>query len=82
MQKVKIEYPCQWAYRIIGNDKKSLRKAAAAASGDKKFSLSVSNSSSGGKYHAFRLELIVDDERERLNIFQRLKDDDAIKFVL
>ena len=82
MQKTKIAYPCQWSYRLIGNDEKLLRNAATSAVSDKKFKLSVSNRSSGGKYHSLNLEILVNDETERLNIFKRLKNDAAIKFVL
>ena len=82
MQKTKIDYPCQWSYRLIGNDEQLLRDAAASAVGNKKFVLSVSNRSSGGKYHSLNLEILVNDETERLNIFKRLKNDAAIKFVL
>ena len=82
MNKTKIDYPCQWSYRIIGDDEQLLSDAATAAVGDKKFTLSVSNSSSGGKYHSLNMELVVDDEAERLAIFNHLKKDDAIKFVL
>ncbi len=82
MKKIKITYPCHWSYRIIGDDEKNLRDAAADAAGNKKFTLSVSNRSSGGKYYSLNMELVVDDETERLAIFKRLKNDDTIKFVL
>ena len=82
MTKTKLEYPCQWSYRIIGDDEQNLRDAAASAVGNKKFKLSVSNRSAGGKYHSLNIELIVKDEAERLAIFKHLQDNDAIKFVL
>jgi len=82
MTKTEFKYPCQWSYRIIGEDEKLLRDAAASAVGNKKYKLSVSNRSSGGKYHSLNLELIVNDEAERLRIFNHLNKDPAIKFVL
>lgn len=77
-----IDYPCEWSYRIIGTNEHLLRMAAKNAVGDKKYTISVSNRSSGGKYQSLKLELRVTDERERLNIFENLKNETAINFVL
>ena len=82
MTKAEIKYPCKWSYRIIGDDEKLLRDAAASALGNKKYKLSLSNSSSGGKYYSLNLELTVENEAERLRIFNHLKKDIAVKFVL
>jgi uncharacterized protein len=82
MNQTLIDYPCEWSYRIIGSDEHLLRKAAKSAVGNKKYTLSVSNRSSGGKYQSLNLELRVVDESERLRIFDNLKNEAAIKFVL
>ena len=82
MQKTHIDYPCEWSYRIIGSDEHLLRKAAKSAVGNKKYTLSVSNRSSGGKYKSLNLELRVTDENERLRIFENLKKQAAVNFVL
>ena len=82
MDKIEIDYPCKWSYRIIGSDEKLLRAAAKSAVGNKKYTLSVSNRSSGGKYHSLNLELRVINENERLRIFENLKNEAAIKFIL
>jgi putative lipoic acid-binding regulatory protein len=59
-----------------------LYEAAVAAVGDKKFTLSVSNRSSGGKYHSLNLELMVDNESERRRIYKHLNNNTVIKIVL
>ena len=82
LKKTQIDYPCEWSYRIIGSDEHLLRKAAKSAVGNKKYTLSVSNRSSGGKYQSLNLELRVIDESERLRIFENLKNEAAINFVL
>ena len=82
MQKAKIDYPCKWSYRIIGTDENLLREAVKSAVGNKKYALSVSNHSSGGKYQSLNVELQVNDARERLRIFENLKNNVAINFVL
>ena len=81
-KKTQIDYPCDWSYRIIGSDEHLLRKAAKSAVGNKKYTLTVSNRSSGGKYHSLNLEIRVTDENERLRIFENLKNEAAINFVL
>ena len=43
MNKTKIDYPCQWSYRIIGDDEQLLSDAAAAAVGDKQFTMLPNN---------------------------------------
>jgi len=82
MKKTKIDYPCKWSYQIIGSDEHLLREAVKSAVGNKKYTLSVSNRSSGGKYQSLKLELRVIDEGERLHIFENLKNETVINFVL
>lgn len=82
MSKLEIEYPCVWAYSIIGPDEREMQAAARFAVGEKKHELTKSNKSSGGKYISLKLELIVDDEAERLAIFELLKYDKAVKMVI
>ncbi len=81
-QKPEITYPCQWAYRVIGMSEEPLRNTIESILVGKKYSLKASNSSSGGKYLALALELVVDSEAERLDIFDSLKASDEVKMVL
>lgn len=82
MEKPVIEYPCQWSYKIIGQDEKLLRTAASNAAGNKAHTISISNQSSGGKYVSICLELDVNNEDERLEIFAKLKSDSNVKIVM
>ena len=82
MPKLEIEYPCEWEYNIIGVQEAQLREAAQFAVGEKKHTFTASNRSSGGKYQSFKLRLIVDDEAERLAIFELLKHDPAVKMLI
>lgn len=82
MEKPEIEYPCKWACTVIGADEIQLQEAAKFAVGEKEYSFTASNRSSGSKYLSFKLELIVDDEAECLAIFEILKHDAAIKMVI
>ncbi|MGM0443366.1 MAG: HP0495 family protein [Fibrobacterota bacterium] len=50
--------------------------------GTSNYTLRDSNKSSGGTYLSIRVSLIVANEKERLDIFTRLKDSPAVKMVL
>lgn len=82
MKKPQIDYPCHWSYRIIGTDKSALRRAAADAAGGRPHTLTESNTSSGGKYRSLNLEVLVENEAERLEVFKCLQHDEAVKIVL
>lgn len=82
MGKPEIKYPCNWKYRIAGQDEESLRNAACSAVNNMKYSLSVSNRSTGGKYQAMSLEVQVKNEDKRLGIFEKLKNATAVKVVI
>ncbi len=82
MKSLEIEYPIRWTYSMIGFEEKEMRAAAKFAVGEKEHTITKSNRSSGGKYISMQLVLIVDDEAERLAIFELLKHDKALKMVL
>lgn len=82
MEPLEITYPIRWTYSIIGFDEKNIRAAAKFAVGEKEHTITNSNRSSGGKYISMKLELVVDDEAERLAIFELLKHDKAVKMLL
>ena len=56
MFKEKIQYPCQWHYRIIGNDKKELNEAALEIL-DKEYITTPSKERKSGKYHSINNEV-------------------------
>jgi putative lipoic acid-binding regulatory protein len=48
MDRPKIEYPCQWRFRVIGIDDQSLRGVVRAVFLDREYAISGGNVSSGG----------------------------------
>jgi putative lipoic acid-binding regulatory protein len=80
--KPEIAYPCLWMYTIIGKDPESIRNAIITACSPAPVQISLSHTSSRGKYWSFNAELEVEDESKRLSIFQSLTNHPAIKFVL
>ena len=80
--KVKINYPCQWLYKVIGSDEQQLRSALAEIVSHPSCEISLSNSSGKGKYLCLNLEVTVANEEERNSIYLALKQHPHIKIVL
>lgn len=80
--KAKLNYPCQWLYKVIGTDNEQLRQAIMEIIKDTPCEINFSNSSSSGKYLCLNLEITVQSEEERNSIYQGLKDHPKVKIVL
>jgi putative lipoic acid-binding regulatory protein len=81
-RKPEILYPCIWAYQVIGTDETRLRAAVVEVIGDVDHTLESGNVSRGGKYLSLRIQARVEDERQRLEIFDSLSKHPTIRFVL
>lgn len=77
-----IDYPCRWVYKVIGEDREELRRAITVLLQDLDHSIAFSNSSSGGKYHSFNVEVTVECEEKRLAVYEALKAEPAVKIIL
>jgi putative lipoic acid-binding regulatory protein len=82
MSRPKIDYPCEWEYRLIGLDEEELRKAVSEIIKTKQYTLSFSNISKEGKYISLSLKTIVITEEERNNIYVSLRKHPAVKSVI
>lgn len=80
-QEAKIDYPCEWLYKVIGSDKESVLNAVACIIEDREYHINDSNTSKTGKYQSFDVKIVVNDEAYRNSIYQALKVHDDIKFV-
>lgn len=81
-EKPVLEYPCVWLYKIIGQDRESMRAAIAEITENQNCSISCSNSSSKGKYHSLGVEVTVLNEEMRNQIYSAFKNHPAVKIVL
>ena len=81
-QKVLIEYPCNWCYKVIATEKAALEQAIRDVIDEREHKLSPSNKSKTGKYTSMNLDLLVHNEDDRTFIFEALKKHQAIKMVL
>lgn len=81
-RRPEILYPCLWPYQVIGSDEQALRAAVLEVIGEAPHNWKPGHVSKGGKYRSLGLELRVEDEAERLAVFERLSRHPAIRFVL
>ncbi|KHE90321.1 MAG: DUF493 domain-containing protein [Candidatus Scalindua rubra] len=80
-EEIKIDYPCEWVYKVIGSNKESVHNAIAGIILDSEYQINDSNSSKTGKYLSFNVTVLVGDEAYRNKIYQAFKGHDDIKFV-
>ena len=89
-QKPHIDYPCQWAFKIIGTDEESMRVAVKdclamslnKGTGERPYELGFSRRSNEGKYVSLVLDIEVEDEDERNALFKALTDRPEIRLVI
>jgi len=81
-KELKLNYPCNWQYKMIINRDNSAKEIAKEALGDRAYSLKKSQNSSKGKYSSHTLEILVHNQDDRKELFETLKNHDKIKFVL
>lgn len=77
-----IEYPCNWAYRVIGKDERKAYLAIEEVIQNQEYSVSPSNTSSKGNYISLHIEMEVHSEENRDSIFRTLKAHEDIIMVL
>ena len=80
--KLEIEYPCKWDYKIIGGSQDLVREAVVEVIGDVDHTLDISNISNTGKYCSLRLEITVVGDEHRTSVYKALAAHPSIKMVL
>ncbi len=81
-EKLQLEYPCEWTYKVIGFSQDDVQSAISEAIPKKPYRVALSNKSKKGKYVSLNLELTVESEIERNTIYTALKTHSEIKMVL
>ena len=77
-----LTFPCPWTYTVIGSDEARLRAAVHSTVGPIAYRLEFSHSSKTGKYQSFQLEVVVNDDFERLRIFRELNAHPDVSYTL
>jgi hypothetical protein len=81
-QKLQLEYPCPWVYKIIGPDADEMQRAVAEIICDRAYKITHSRDSKTAKYHCLNVELSVESESHRTALYETLKAHRAVKMVL
>lgn len=81
-QKLELTYPCDWRYKIVGEERKKLERAIREVIIERTHTLAHSNTSRTGKYVSLNLDLLVHNEDDRQFIFEALKAHPDVKMVL
>lgn len=82
-RKPDIAYPCDWRYKIIGENIDAVLKSIDDLLIHKfQYDLSPSNISRKGKYYSLNLVVKVENEIERNLIYQNLTENEHVKIVL
>ncbi|WP_187647464.1 HP0495 family protein [Nitrosophilus labii] len=81
-EKVKIEYPTIWRYKVIGENAKKTREAIEDVAKGLTCTISFSKISNKGKYQSFNADIFVHSEEERERLFKELKEHKDVKMVL
>lgn len=80
--RLELEYPCHWVYKIIGEDAARLRQAVLQLIEGDAYTVSVSKTSSSGRYVSLNIDVEVRDERERTSIYEALRSHPDVRMVL
>ena len=81
-RKIELIYPTGWSYKLIGYEKEAIQKAIHDVIIEREHNLSHSNSSKSGKYISMNLELVIQNDDERIFIYEALKAHQNIVRVL
>ena len=81
-EKPKIDYPCEWGYKIIGKDKVLLETAIFEVMGERDYKTPTGNTSSKGKFHALTTACQVDSQEDRDVLFKAFQNHEAVKMVI
>lgn len=81
-KKPKIEYPCNWDYKIIGTDVDQMISVIEKTVEGMEYNISSSNVSSKGKYFSLNLKVLVSSEAIRNIIFEKLESSEFVKMVI
>lgn len=81
-QKVVITYPVQWSYRLVGKDHEAIQQTIARVMQAREHKVSLSNTSSTGKFVSYSCELLIMNDEERLFFYEEFKRQEAVLYLL
>ena len=82
LDKLVLEYPCIWKYKIIAEAKADVKQIVSLVLKDKEYSLKTSKTSKEGSYKSYHLAIEVTSDDDRKEILEKLREHKDIKFIL
>jgi uncharacterized protein len=80
-KRPEIDYPCEWSYKVIGNNIDKMLEVIESAVSGLKYDVTPSNISKNGNYYSLNLTLTVPNEVVRDLIYQKLDSSEFVKIV-
>ncbi len=81
-EKLTIEYPTNWGFKLIGRDKNKILTCIKEIMGEKEHLCSIGNTSRTGKFTTYNASCIVQSEEERNRIFKYFEEHNDIEIVI
>jgi len=80
--KLELDYPCNWSYKLVIKHDQNIKKIIKEVLEQREHGVKASKTSSKGKFKSYTLDLIVEDEEDRKNLYQILGDHEHIKMIV
>ncbi|MCQ2688031.1 DUF493 family protein [Helicobacter pylori] len=77
-KKPTIIYPCLWDYRVIMTTKDTSALKELLETYQRPFKLEFKNTSKNAKFYSFNVSMVVSNEAERNEIFQKISQLDGV----
>ncbi len=81
-KKLELDYPCVWKYKLIMKNEVCIKDVLDETIGKREFKGKLSNTSSKGKFISYLVELVVTDEKDRLNLHELFGKHKDIKMIV
>jgi putative lipoic acid-binding regulatory protein len=82
IERLKIEYPTRWGFRIIGRDKSLLENAIKDVMGEKSYLSHFSNYSRNRKFCSYNVGCEVESKMEKDEIFRAFSEHKDVDMVI
>lgn len=81
-QKLDLDYPCLWIYKIIGPNQDELQNAVHNILQKRQYRITLSRISPTARYISMNVELTVENDADRVAVYEALKTHRAVTMVL
>ena len=81
-EKPKIDFPCEWSYKVFGTDEENLKSAISDVLKKKPYRISKATKSSKGNYISLTIKLTIMTQEELDLYYNTLSKHEDVKIVL